>query len=130
MDTASDIKAALSGAVSHASSVIVTGNALAADAASIVGLVNFDSVTSKFSVQDSASNVQSNLSSILTLIGDGALTSVVLTSGQTVTNILASQANTLGSASTGYTFVGNITCLLYTSPSPRDGLLSRMPSSA
>ena len=23
-----------------------------------------------------------------------------------------------------------ITCLLYTSPSPRDGLLSRMPSSA
>ena len=26
-------------------------------------------------------------------------------------------------------FLGN-TCLLYTSPSPRDGLLSRMPSSA
>ena len=25
---------------------------------------------------------------------------------------------------------GLITCLLYTSPSPRDGLLSRMPSSA
>ena len=25
---------------------------------------------------------------------------------------------------------GRITCLLYTSPSPRDGLLSRMPSSA
>ena len=25
---------------------------------------------------------------------------------------------------------GNTTCLLYTSPSPRDGLLSRMPSSA
>ena len=25
---------------------------------------------------------------------------------------------------------GNLTCLLYTSPSPRDGLLSRMPSSA
>ena len=24
----------------------------------------------------------------------------------------------------------NLTCLLYTSPSPRDGLLSRMPSSA
>ena len=29
------------------------------------------------------------------------------------------------------TFAGQITgCLLYTSPSPRDGLLSRMPSSA
>ena len=26
--------------------------------------------------------------------------------------------------------VGGMTCLLYTSPSPRDGLLSRMPSSA
>ena len=26
--------------------------------------------------------------------------------------------------------IENITCLLYTSPSPRDGLLSRMPSSA
>ena len=33
----------------------------------------------------------------------------------------------------GFTFDGGptvITCLLYTSPSPRDGLLSRMPSSA
>ena len=27
-------------------------------------------------------------------------------------------------------FINNTTCLLYTSPSPRDGLLSRMPSSA
>ena len=27
-------------------------------------------------------------------------------------------------------FVLAVTCLLYTSPSPRDGLLSRMPSSA
>ena len=26
--------------------------------------------------------------------------------------------------------IGMPTCLLYTSPSPRDGLLSRMPSSA
>ena len=30
----------------------------------------------------------------------------------------------------GYTNAGKSTCLLYTSPSPRDGLLSRMPSSA
>ena len=27
-------------------------------------------------------------------------------------------------------FVPNLTCLLYTSPSPRDATLSRMPSSA
>ena len=32
---------------------------------------------------------------------------------------------------TGYGFIGHLKdCLLYTSPSPRDGLLSRMPSSA
>ena len=31
----------------------------------------------------------------------------------------------------GLTFTGKLhSCLLYTSPSPRDGLLSRMPSSA
>ena len=30
----------------------------------------------------------------------------------------------------GFSFTGSSTCLLYTSPSPRDGLLSRMPSSA
>ena len=30
----------------------------------------------------------------------------------------------------GFTMANVHTCLLYTSPSPRDGLLSRMPSSA
>ena len=36
-----------------------------------------------------------------------------------------------GTAQVGGTnTVGIVTCLLYTSPSPRDGLLSRMPSSA
>ena len=45
------------------------------------------------------------------------------------------QAN--GTKSNNISFTGRIvqtvntqTCLLYTSPSPRDGLLSRMPSSA
>ena len=34
-------------------------------------------------------------------------------------------------AGVGYSvFASSRTCLLYTSPSPRDGLLSRMPSSA
>ena len=31
---------------------------------------------------------------------------------------------------TAYVLAHFLTCLLYTSPSPRDGLLSRMPSSA
>ena len=30
----------------------------------------------------------------------------------------------------GMSYIMEYTCLLYTSPSPRDGLLSRMPSSA
>ena len=29
-----------------------------------------------------------------------------------------------------YVYISSLFCLLYTSPSPRDGLLSRMPSSA
>ena len=43
-------------------------------------------------------------------------------------------SSSLGSGSIGLlpTFQNNVSlsCLLYTSPSPRDGLLSRMPSSA
>ena len=37
-------------------------------------------------------------------------------------------ANTINTIDKSSKWVGN--CLLYTSPSPRDGLLSRMPSSA
>ena len=36
----------------------------------------------------------------------------------------------LGEFAPTRTYRGHISCLLYTSPSPRDGLLSRMPSSA
>ena len=36
----------------------------------------------------------------------------------------------LGAVTAGEFMAGKILCLLYTSPSPRDGLLSRMPSSA
>ena len=44
----------------------------------------------------------------------------------TVTGL--SSTSTLGDLS--YSGVSEGYCLLYTSPSPRDGLLSRMPSSA
>ena len=37
---------------------------------------------------------------------------------------------TYGTASDSQVYILNKACLLYTSPSPRDGLLSRMPSSA
>ena len=36
----------------------------------------------------------------------------------------------MGSVLRGGVSEESVTCLLYTSPSPRDGLLSRMPSSA
>ena len=45
-----------------------------------------------------------------------------------VTDTLLVEKDVLGSGSTGRSQA--ICCLLYTSPSPRDGLLSRMPSSA
>ena len=44
--------------------------------------------------------------------------------------VLAKAVSTLDLFSEGRFMLGIGTCLLYTSPSPRDGLLSRMPSSA
>ena len=38
--------------------------------------------------------------------------------------------NSKAKNSSNYTQCDSLFCLLYTSPSPRDGLLSRMPSSA
>ena len=45
---------------------------------------------------------------------------------------IKNQAQTIDGTQTieSAVLAGPITCLLYTSPSPRDGLLSRMPSSA
>ena len=40
------------------------------------------------------------------------------------------QGKVIEIGSQGSSFGTSVTCLLYTSPSPRDGLLSRMPSSA
>ena len=43
---------------------------------------------------------------------------------------LESEFESLTTAETVISFNSSFACLLYTSPSPRDGLLSRMPSSA
>ena len=45
-------------------------------------------------------------------------------------NVSSFNATVAGNYSVVVTDANNCTCLLYTSPSPRDGLLSRMPSSA
>ena len=45
-------------------------------------------------------------------------------------NILLGLAGQVSLGHVGFYAIGAYTCLLYTSPSPRDGLLSRMPSSA
>ena len=52
---------------------------------------------------------------------DGAIAGDVLLSGNSINNNMFHGVEVRDTS---------ITCLLYTSPSPRDGLLSRMPSSA
>ena len=50
------------------------------------------------------------------------------TLNSTINTSLGAMSTSFNNLSTGVT--KDMTCLLYTSPSPRDGLLSRMPSSA
>ena len=59
----------------------------------------------------------------------GTLTALVGPDGAGKTTLLRLMAG-LMRADEGELRVLGIDCLLYTSPSPRDGLLSRMPSSA
>ena len=58
---------------------------------------------------------------------EGAKLNIAQKYGDALSNMLGTRATTEGLLATG---AQRIACLLYTSPSPRDGLLSRMPSSA
>mgnify|MGYP003374616357 CR=1 FL=1 len=64
----------------------------------------------------------------------GIAPEIFITPGPTETILISQeeipQNNCDGGAVTSQTVERSYTCLLYTSPSPRDGLLSRMPSSA
>ena len=51
-------------------------------------------------------------------------------SGRRIIHMEVGQPGTPAPKQATNSVVESMTCLLYTSPSPRDGLLSRMPSSA
>ena len=61
---------------------------------------------------------------LLVALGGGALATVV---GALVYNVIAPVVYYIFGTEI---FIGSISCLLYTSPSPRDSCASRMPSSA
>ena len=119
------------GAITHARA----GNATMTDGYGPELVVNggFDSDLSGWETSGSAT--QSNQKAVIADVGgtDGYISQEISTvSGTTyvveynfsaVTNRLFLK---IGTSKSG----NNILCLLYTSPSPRDGLLSRMPSSA
>ena len=69
-----------------------------------------------FNLLKKLGNPQDKLSNIITIVGTNAKASMSYS--------LKAILNQAGLKCNMYT------CLLYTSPSPRDGLLSRMPSSA
>ena len=87
----------------------------------IVTLTRSDNVTASFAINTSSYS-PTGLGSGSLYTGPSALAEFSTSSGGTVTSV----ADSNGSKSTPWLR----TCLLYTSPSPRDGLLSRMPSSA
>ena len=59
------------------------------------------------------------------------VTKAGVTSADVIYTVASSTTTVVLGMMVGNTTTGQITaCLLYTSPSPRDGLLSRMPSSA
>ena len=84
------------------------------------------------------------VSTILTLAWPTMLEELMQTAVQYIDTAMVGAIGTQATAAVGATStvnwligstvaaigVGFLSCLLYTSPSPRDGLLSRMPSSA
>ena len=66
----------------------------------------------------------------LSIIEDSKSAYMASTPITTQETIMANTYRIEEEVTTGWTLISDQTCLLYTSPSPRDGLLSRMPSSA
>ena len=88
-----------------------------------------------------ASFAQDDTNPTPTITGDAGGTFTASPEGLSInssTGLITLSTSSVNSYTVRYTLSGGtfteqslgITCLLYTSPSPRDGLLSRMPSSA
>ena len=92
------------------------------------GLVDGDDVTGSFSGTFSNANAGSNKTVNISSSYSGAdVGNYTITDQSTTTGNIIAKALTASTSASNKTYNG---CLLYTSPSPRDGLLSRMPSSA
>ena len=90
-------------------------------------------------LSDAANISDNSVESVTVSVDDGkALITVLFSStdahfnlqGGEMTLTAVDTGGSIGFSCIGTTATTDITCLLYTSPSPRDGLLSRMPSSA
>ena len=114
----------LSGGTINATSGTITGNLGVGGVLTYEDVTNVDSVgliTARSGVNVSGGEVK--VGTAVTVSSGGVITSGIVTA----TSFSGSGANLTG-ISVGTEVYD--TCLLYTSPSPRDGLLSRMPSSA
>ena len=76
-------------------------------------------------LRQGAIKVNANFNEIYNSIGDGLTLNAPNTTGFALTAGISTNSLNLNGQAPSYYL-----CLLYTSPSPRDGLLSRMPSSA
>ena len=83
------------------------------------------------SYQVSGSGVSTTDGTTANTISTGTITSGVMSPGNiAATQVTSGNAFSYSASYTQADAVPTSACLLYTSPSPRDGLLSRMPSSA
>ena len=99
-------------------------------AASSINVSKLSSAISSATKNVDLSSITSSLSKTTSSISSSAATSLKKTD---VSSTLKKFDNFPGASThlkKATAFVADNPCLLYTSPSPRDGLLSRMPSSA
>ena len=106
-----------------------TGSTAATLPASLINNTSIGNVTALPAAISTGKVLQVQSSSI-TSTANSSTTSIVEFMNLSITPSSTSNKIFCLYQGTGYANGHNNSCLLYTSPSPRDGLLSRMPSSA